>query len=89
MDEARSVLLEYDWPGHVRESENVIERAGSIAEEKVISVEHIPFKLITTNFIPKSENPIFAIFDKATQEAKREVIQRTLHYSSSNDRIRQ
>ncbi|MBN2438843.1 MAG: sigma-54-dependent Fis family transcriptional regulator [Deltaproteobacteria bacterium] len=42
--EARDVLLKYDYPGNVRELENVIERAVVIAREDVISVEDLPFR---------------------------------------------
>ena len=41
--EAQDVLLKYDYPGNVRELENIIERAVVIAREAVISVEDLPF----------------------------------------------
>jgi DNA-binding NtrC family response regulator len=41
--EAQDVLLKYDYPGNVRELENIIERAVVIAREDVISVEDLPF----------------------------------------------
>jgi len=42
--EAQDVLLKYDYPGNVREIENIIERAVVIAREAVISVEDLPFR---------------------------------------------
>ncbi len=42
--EAQDVLLKYDYPGNVRELENIIERAVVIAREEVISVEDLPFR---------------------------------------------
>ncbi|MFH2076718.1 MAG: sigma-54 dependent transcriptional regulator, partial [Pseudomonadota bacterium] len=42
--EAQDLLLKYDYPGHVRELENIIERAVVIAREDVISVEDLPFR---------------------------------------------
>lgn len=41
--EALDILLKYDYPGNVRELENIIERAVVIAREDVISVEDLPF----------------------------------------------
>jgi len=41
--EAQDVLLKYDYPGNVRELENIIERAVVIAREDVISMEDLPF----------------------------------------------
>jgi DNA-binding NtrC family response regulator len=42
--EAKDILLKYDYPGNVRELENIIERAVVIAREEVISVEDLPFQ---------------------------------------------
>ncbi|MCE5263091.1 MAG: sigma-54 dependent transcriptional regulator [Deltaproteobacteria bacterium] len=42
--EAQDILLKYDYPGNVRELENIIERAVVIAREEVISVEDLPFR---------------------------------------------
>ncbi len=40
--EAAEMLLSYDWPGNVRQLENVLERASAFCEEGVIQVEDLP-----------------------------------------------
>lgn len=41
--EARDLLLKYDYPGNVRELENIIERAVVISRGPVIMVDDLPF----------------------------------------------
>ncbi|MEO7985155.1 MAG: sigma-54 dependent transcriptional regulator [Gemmatimonadales bacterium] len=40
--EAQLRLLGYDWPGNIRELQNVLERAMLLAEQDVIGPEHLP-----------------------------------------------
>ena len=40
--EAQRRLLVYDWPGNIRELQNVLERAMLLAEQDVIGPEHLP-----------------------------------------------
>jgi DNA-binding NtrC family response regulator len=40
--EAQRRLLHYDWPGNIRELQNVLERAMLLAEQDVIGPEHLP-----------------------------------------------
>jgi DNA-binding NtrC family response regulator len=43
--EARDLLLKYDYPGNVRELENIIERAVVIARGSLISARDLPFSM--------------------------------------------
>lgn len=40
--DAMKMLLTHDWPGNIRELENVLERALNVVDGSVIRVEHLP-----------------------------------------------
>jgi two-component system response regulator AtoC len=41
-DDARSLLCAYEWPGNIREFENAIERAATLSNERLLTVEDLP-----------------------------------------------
>ena len=43
--EALSLLMAHDWPGNIRELENVIERSFILCNEGYIGIEHLPEEL--------------------------------------------
>ncbi len=40
--ETLQLLMDYNWPGNIRELQNIIERAILIADDGIISAEHLP-----------------------------------------------
>jgi DNA-binding NtrC family response regulator len=50
-DETQKLLAEYDWPGNVREFENVIKRLLVFAKDNLIKQEYLPLEIL--NFKPK------------------------------------
>ncbi len=42
-EDAQAKLLQYDWPGNVREFENIIERAAVLCDQGVIRAADLPF----------------------------------------------
>ncbi len=41
-DEAMNLLINYEYPGNVRELENIIERAVVLCNSSQIEIEHLP-----------------------------------------------
>jgi len=46
-DEAMDYLINYHWPGNIRELENVIERAMLLVEDNTILPQHLPISIIS------------------------------------------
>jgi len=53
-DEALEVMERYDWPGNVRQLENVIERAVLLSKDKYITVDDLPISVIEPEVIANS-----------------------------------
>ena len=75
---AQKCLLEYKWPGNIRELENVIERAANISDGDIIDVNHLPLKIressyIATNWGPKN-------LKDYVNEAEKKAIEEALIY---------
>lgn len=48
--EAMSLLLNYSWPGNIRELENVVQQAMIFAKDGVISANHLPSEIRDQSF---------------------------------------
>jgi Nif-specific regulatory protein len=46
-DEAMGLMIEYSWPGNVRQLENCIERVVIMSDEDIVSVENLPYEVRT------------------------------------------
>ena len=72
--EAEALLLAYDWPGNIRELQNVIQRALLLAEGPVIEARHLPDALreLRPLLPPLAEESASGGF----REAKQRVVER-------------
>jgi DNA-binding NtrC family response regulator len=52
-DEALRLLTEYDWPGNIRELENMMERLVVLKKQGILSSEDLPQKISQRSIIPE------------------------------------
>ena len=67
-DEAMNLLMDYDWPGNIRELSNVIERAINLTSRDVITVDILPEELRRTETLVLPQMPLDA--NKSALEAQ-------------------
>jgi len=84
--EAERVLVEYDWPGNIRELRNVIERAVILENDEIMEYEHLPRELVSRN-VPAGGSPlIFTLPPEGIdiEDVERELIRQSLETSEGN-----
>ncbi|ARN77202.1 sigma-54-dependent Fis family transcriptional regulator [Nonlabens spongiae] len=74
--EAMAVLKRYEWPGNIRELENVVQRA-VIMSDKCIEIEHLPHNLKFNIDFPESELQPLKVIEK-------KYIQKVLNATNNN-----
>lgn len=79
---AFDILMDYNWPGNIRELENVIEHCFVLCDSDVIQIEHLPKRLREGNFhsITESISNNFNHF----KDAERNIIINTLKKHNGN-----
>lgn len=83
---AEKILVEYDWPGNIRELRNVIERAVILEDDVVMEPEHLPRELVS-RVAPAGGSPlIFTLPAEGIdiEDVERELIRQALDTSDSN-----
>jgi two-component system, NtrC family, response regulator AtoC len=76
--EAMEVLCDYDWPGNIRELENVIQRAFMFEINKTIGLEHLPSEIINKKKTISINLPDEgATLKDITEEALRKALEKT------------
>ena len=79
--EAQPVLLEYDWPGNIRELENAIERAVALGCSEMILLEDLPETLLET---PSPFASRGSTYHEAVRQLKRQLILSAMEQSAGS-----
>jgi DNA-binding NtrC family response regulator len=78
--EAEAALMEYHWPGNVRQLQNVIEQAVVMGSRDTILKEDLPEELLHAPAVaPRT-------YGEAIQECKRQLFQRAFDRANGNYR---
>ncbi len=85
-DEALRLMLNYNWPGNIRELENVLERGINLAEGNIILSSYLPHTLqaVMDEGDRKKDEEIGMSLDKSVEEAEKRAILQALHKTGGN-----
>lgn len=83
---AIKVLEGYDYPGNVRELQNIIERAIALAEEDTIEIKDLPNDIISKSDIVKTSENVPIYIGDTLEIAEKKLILSTLEYCEYNKR---
>lgn len=84
--EAIAVLENYDYPGNVRELENIIERAVALSSNDMINVSDLPSHLLDGLDLSESEKWIPIHLGRTLDDVSKEYILATYEYCDRNKR---
>ncbi|PHF49686.1 sigma-54-dependent Fis family transcriptional regulator [Bacillus pseudomycoides] len=93
-ERVRDIFMEHDWPGNIRELENVLERAMNVVEGTIIQVHHLPVYLRKKDLEEELYHEIFTAdqeknemsysLQAEVESAEKRVITRALEKTAGN-----
>lgn len=84
--EAIAILENYDYPGNVRELENIVERAVALSSSDMVTVSDLPSRILEGLDFKKNNDWIPVSLGKTLDEVIKEYILATYDYCSQNKR---
>ncbi|PED71311.1 sigma 54-interacting transcriptional regulator [Bacillus pseudomycoides] len=93
-ERVRDIFMEHDWPGNIRELENVLERAMNVVEGTIIQAHHLPVYLRKKDLeeelyheiftADQEENEMSYSLQTEVEFAEKRVIMRALEKTAGN-----
>ncbi len=83
---AEKMLLDYHWPGNIRELKNVIERAIILGNEDTLLLEHLPLEIVAKSSAACTTLTTFKLPPEGVdiEEVEKELIRQALETSDWN-----
>jgi two-component system, NtrC family, response regulator AtoC len=83
---AEKLILEYNWPGNIREVKNVIERAIILGNEEMLAVDHLPLEITSRSTVPMQAVSVFRLPPEGIdiEEVEKELIRQALENNDWN-----
>lgn len=86
--EAVRLLEKYDYPGNIRELENIVERAMALTDNTIIGIEDLPDNVLDLTSQPDIEEDGFYIgIGMTLSEIEKESILKTIEYYKGNRKL--
>jgi len=78
-DETMEVLLEYDYPGNVRELQNLVERLVVLKKSGLVNIEDLPEKFYTPHRKEQASLDLARGYDTLVSEFEQDLILKALN----------
>lgn len=86
--EAIRLLERYDYPGNIRELENIVERSIALTDNKIIGIEDLPENILELINKPAIDENSFSLAVGMTlSDVEKKVILKTLDYHKGNRKL--
>lgn len=85
--EVRDIMMNYEWPGNVREIRNIIERAVILTTFEMILPEHLPHELIEIKEVASLQNegyPVMMTGNMTLEEIEKYYIRHVFNLTKGN-----
>ncbi|MBM4053320.1 MAG: sigma-54-dependent Fis family transcriptional regulator [Planctomycetes bacterium] len=93
--EAMDALLNYEWPGNIRELQNIVERAVALSKNQIIGVEELPLPVPAGGFVMHDKNSVAeepiksSIVETLAEQEKNAIVEAMNKYGGNQTKVSQ